>query len=114
MNDRDALFLVHVLRATADIESFTADGRLIFMTDRKTQSAVIRQLEIIGEAVKNLSSALTQSEPAIPWRQIAGVRDRLIHAYFSVDLAAVWSMVEQDLPALRANVQRILDSAPGH
>lgn len=78
------------------------------MADRKTQSAVVRQLEIIGEAVKNLSTALTQSEPGIPWRQIAGTRDRLIHAYFSVDLDAVWSMVEQDLPALRLQVERIL------
>ena len=111
MNDRDALFLAHVLSATADIETFTAEGREVFLSDRKTQSAVIRQLEVIGEAVKNLSSALTQSEPAVPWRQIAGARDRLIHAYFSVDLTAVWSMVEQDLPALRANVQRILDGA---
>ena len=113
MNERDALFLVHVLDATADIEAFTAEGREAFMSDRKTQSAVIRQLEIIGEAVKNLSPALTQSEPTVPWRQIAGARDRLIHAYFSVDLTAVWSMVEQDLPALRSSVQRILDCAAG-
>ena len=109
MNERDALFLVHVLEATADIETFTVEGREAFMSDRKTQSAVIRQLEIICEAVKNLSPALTQSEPIVPWRQIAGARDRLIHAYFSVDLKAVWSMVEQDLPMLRSNVRRILD-----
>lgn len=111
LNDRDVLFLKHVLGAATDIGSFTSEGRAAFMADRKTQSAVIRQLEIIGEAVKPLSPALTLSEPAIPWRQIAGARDRLIHAYFSVDLDAVWSMVEQDLPALRANVQRILESA---
>ena len=80
MNERDTLFLVHVLEATADIETFTVEGREVFMSDRKTQSAVIRQLEIIGEAVKNLSPALTQSEPTIPGRQIAGARDRLIHA----------------------------------
>ena len=68
---------------------------------------MIRQLEIIGEAVKRLSPALTAAEAAVPWRQIAGTRDRLIHGYFTVDLDAVWSMVEQDLPALRAQVQRI-------
>ncbi|MDE2093587.1 MAG: DUF86 domain-containing protein [Burkholderiales bacterium] len=112
MNERDDLFLGHVLDAAVDIEAFTAEGRQAFMADRKTQSAVIRQLEIIGEAVKNLSVALTQSEPAIPWRQIAGARDRLIHAYFSVDLDAVWSMVEQDLPALRDGIQRLRDTAP--
>ena len=108
MNDRDRLFLRHVLNAIDEIASFTVEGQSTFMSDRKTQSAVIRQLEIIGEAVKNLSADLTASEPAVPWRQIAGTRDRLIHAYFSVDLDSVWSMVEQDLPTLRDEVRRIL------
>jgi len=111
VNERDRLFLQHVLGAIEDIEAFTAAGRGEFLADRKTQSAVIRQLEVIGEAVKNLSPALTTRETAVPWRQIAGTRDRLIHGYFSVDLDAVWSMVEQDLPALRENVQRIVASA---
>ena len=69
---------------------------------------MIRQLEIIGEAVKNLGTDLTAGEATVPWRQIAGTRDRLIHAYFSVDLDSVWSMVEQDLPTLRDDVIRIL------
>lgn len=116
MTERDGLFLTHILTAIADIESFTTEGRSGFMADRKTQSAVVRQLSIIGEAVKNLSPSLVADEPAVPWRPIAGARDRLIHAYFNVDLDAVWSMIEQDLPALRENVQRILASgaaAPG-
>lgn len=108
MNERDRLYLGHVLEAVAAIEAFTADGRAYFMADLKTQSAVIRQIEIIGEAVKNLDAALLASEPAVPWRQIAGTRDRLIHAYFKVDLDAVWAMVEQDLPPLKANAQRML------
>jgi uncharacterized protein with HEPN domain len=77
MSDRDTLFLNHILSAIADISSFTTDGRSAFMSDRETQSAVIRQLEIIGEAVKKLSVALTDSEATVPWRQIAGTRDRL-------------------------------------
>lgn len=80
MTERDRLFLKHILDAIADIESFTAEGRFAFMTDRKTQSAVVRQLEIIGEAVKNLSATLTARESALPWQQIAGTRDCLIHA----------------------------------
>lgn len=108
MNDRDRLFLGHVLEAIAAIESFTAEGRAFFTTDLKTQSAVVRQIEIIGEATKNLSAELTASETAVPWRQIAGTRDRLIHAYFKVDLDAVWAMVEQDLPPLKANARRLL------
>ena len=72
------------------------------------QSAVIRQLEVVGEAVKNLSAELTQREAGVPRKQIAGARDRLIHGYFRVDLDAVWVMVERDLPPLRENVRRIL------
>ena len=108
MSDRDWIYLTHILEAIADIQCFVADGgKTAFMSDRKTQSAVVRQLEIIGEAVKNLSAGLTASEPGVPWRLIAGTRDRLIHAYFKVDLDAVWSMVEQDLPALHDHVARI-------
>lgn len=109
MNERDRLFLGHVLEAIAAIESFTVEGREEFMADLKTQSAVVRQIEIIGEAVKNLDAALLANEPNVPWRQIAGTRDRLIHAYFKVDLEAVWAMVKQDLPPLKQNIRRMLD-----
>ena len=114
MTERDELFLRHILAAVADIQAFAAGGRETFLVDRKTQSAVIRQIEIIGEAVKNLSSELTGSAPGVPWRLIAGALDRLVHAYFKVDIDMVWVMVEQDLPDLRANVLRLLDqwSAP--
>ena len=108
MSQRDRLFLQHMQTAIDDIALFTAGGKAEFLDDRKTQSAVVRQLEIIGEAVKNLSTDLTASEPGVPWRLIAGTRDRLIHAYFSVNLDAVWAMVEQDLPTLRRDVERIL------
>jgi uncharacterized protein with HEPN domain len=113
MSKRDRLFLGHVLDAIAAIESFTTEGRAHFMTDLKTQSAVVRQLEIIGEAVKQLSAELTAAEKDIPWRQIAGTRDRLIHAYFKVDLDAVWAMAEQDLAPLKSTVQRILGGDQG-
>ena len=115
MSERDRLFLQHMLAAIDDIALFTTGGKAEFLADRKTQSAVVRQLEIIGEVVKNLSPALTAGEPGVPWRLIAGARDRLIHAYFSVNLDAVWAMVEQDLPTLRLHVQRMLgqhDPAP--
>lgn len=113
MSVRDRLFLGHILGALDDIANFTAEGRAAFMTDRKTQSAVVRQLEIIGEAVKQLSSETTARAPDVPWRLIAGTRDRLIHAYFAVNLDAVWAMVEQDLPPLRREVEQLL-ATPGH
>lgn len=89
MNERDQLYLRHIFDAIGAIESFTGEGREQFANDLKTQSAVIRQIEIIGEAVKQLSETLTASQPSVPWCQIAGTRDRLIHAYFRVDLDSV-------------------------
>ena len=111
MNERDRLYLGHVMEAIAAIESFTRGGRAIFIADLKTQSAVVRQFEIIGEAVKQLSAGLTAAETAVPWRQVARTRDRLIHAYFKVDLDAVWAMAEQDLAPLKENVRRMLGEA---
>jgi uncharacterized protein with HEPN domain len=105
---RDELYLAHIVEAIAAIERFTAGSREAFFANDMVQSAVIRQLEVVGEAVKNLSVELTQREPGVPWKQIAGARDRLIHGYFRVDLDAVWAMVERDLPSLSQNVRRIL------
>ena len=104
---RDELYLAHIVEAIAAIERFTAGGREMFFANDMVQSAVIRQLEIVGEAAKNLSVELTQREAGVPWKQIAGARDRLIHGYFRVDLNAVWVMVERDLPTLRDNIRRI-------
>jgi uncharacterized protein with HEPN domain len=109
VNARDGLYLSHILEAIAAIGRFTAGGRAEFFASELVQSAVIRQIEIVGEAVKQLDSGLTREEPAVPWRQIAGARDRLIHGYFRVDLEAVWAMIERDLPTLAANVRRILE-----
>jgi uncharacterized protein with HEPN domain len=78
------------------------------MKDRKTQDAVLRNLEVIGEAVKNLSPRATQTCATIPWRSIAGMRDKLIHAYFGVDLDLVWEVVERDLTPLATAVEKLL------
>lgn len=108
MTERDRLYLARILDAVAAIERFTIGGRPVFLADDMVQSAVIRQLEIVGEAVKNLSAALIRDEPAVPWKEIAGARDRLIHGYFTVDFNMVWVMVERDLPTLKSEVRRIL------
>lgn len=107
MIERDRLYVAHLVAAIEAVQLFTADGREAFLSDLKTQSAVIRQIEIMGEAVKRLSEETKALEPTIPWRLIAGTRDRLIHAYFQVDLATVWAMVEQDLPTLHVALMRM-------
>ena len=75
--------------------------------DEMVQSAVIRQLEIVGEAVRNLSDELKTREAAVPWRDIAGTRDKLIHGYFNVKLDVVWNVVVRELPSLSQHIQRI-------
>jgi uncharacterized protein with HEPN domain len=104
----ERVYLGHIRGAIEDVTSYSAVGRDTFMADRMRQDAIIRKLEIIGEAVKQLSPETTQRRPDIPWRQIAGMRDRLSHGYFGVDLALIWVVVERDLPALDAAVAMLL------
>ena len=100
--------LGHIRDAIADITSYASVGRDAFMAERMRQDAVIRKLEVIGEAVKQLSDETRQRRSEIPWKQIAGMRDRLTHAYFSVDLGLVWAVVERDLDALATAVRALL------
>ena len=78
-----------------------------FMKNRKTQDAVVRNLEIIGEAIKNLSIALKRKHRDVPWKEMAGLRDRLIHQYFGVNLDTVWKIIRQELPDLAGRIDRI-------
>ncbi|MFP3936934.1 MAG: DUF86 domain-containing protein [Phycisphaerae bacterium] len=104
----DRLYLEHILQAIRKIEEYTADGRDAFMTDRKSQDAVLRNFEIIGEATKRLGKECKTRRPDIPWRDIAGLRDVLIHNYMGVKLNRVWGVVERDLPRLRQAVEDLL------
>ena len=81
-----------------------------FQSDLKTQDAVIRNLEIIGEATKNISDAYRQQAPHIPWRNIARMRDKLIHHYFGINLDIVWQVSQADLPVLLSTIDHILVS----
>ncbi|HFE52539.1 MAG TPA: DUF86 domain-containing protein, partial [Bacteroidetes bacterium] len=75
---------------------------------RMVQDAVVRQLEIIGEATRHLSKEFRSAHPAIPWSEIAGMRDKLVHDYFGVDLEIVWETAFRDVPALREKLLAIL------
>jgi len=105
----DDVFLKHVLDSINQIEEYV-DGMGFedFVSNRLVQDGVVRQLEIIGEATKHLSPELREKYPKTPWEDIAGMRDKLIHHYFGVDLEVVWDTVEKDLPALKKNVKKIL------
>lgn len=105
---RDELYLQHVLDAIRKIERYAAVGYDEFMAASHWQDAVIRQLEIIGEAVKRLSSEVVDRRPDIPWRRIAGMRDVLIHDYMGVDLEAVWQVTQHNIPELRQAVEQLL------
>ena len=112
----DRLYLLHIRDAIDRIIAYTTGGKDTFLADSKTQDAVIRNLEVIGEAVKNLSDQLKAAYTGVPWRQIAGMRDKMIHKYFGVDLELVWDAVDLDLPALKSHVELILsvqENAPG-
>ena len=79
-----------------------------FHKNRSLQDSIIRRLEIIGEAVKNLPSSFRAKHPDIPWKQIAGMRDILIHEYFDLDFALTWKVVKQELPVMKKKLSNLL------
>jgi len=107
--NKDLLYLESIRDCLERIAEYTATGKQAFLDSRLIQDGVIRNLEVIGEATKNLSSELRESNPAIPWRQIAGMRDVLIHDYLKVNFGRVWRTVENDLPPLTAAVSTLLN-----
>jgi uncharacterized protein with HEPN domain len=107
----ERIFLRHIQEAINDIKAYASVGEEAFLADRMRQDAIIRKLEIIGEAVKQLSEEIRVRRPEIPWKQIAGMRDRLTHAYFGVDLGLVWRVVDRDLQALEAAVTALIETS---
>lgn len=106
---RDDATLADIARAVQLVLVFTQGMNSDdFLSDLKTQSAVLHQLMVIGEAVKRLSPEFRSSHAAIPWTLVAGMRDRLIHGYDVVDLDQVWTTVIRDLPTLVVQLQALL------
>lgn len=106
----ERLYLIHIAECIEKIEQYTRDGKSEFLRDSKTHDAVIRNFEIIGEAVKHLCENTRQLAPHISWRQFAGFRDILIHQYDGIDLSEVWLTVENDLSELKEAVKNLINS----
>lgn len=100
--------IVDFLEAIADLRNFTTGMTFDeFCTDRKTTNACIRSLEVIGEATKKIPAEIRQQKPQLPWQAIAGMRDKLIHDYFEVDLAIVWQTIQHDLAVFEQEVSEL-------
>lgn len=105
------LYLQNIVEAANLIEKYISrQTKVKFEKDTKLQDAVIRRIEIIGEAVKNIPDSIREKYPSIPWRQIAGMRDILSHAYLEVKIDRVWKIVKEDLPKLKKEIQNIIDT----
>ena len=106
------VYLEDILEAAAAAREFvTGMGKDELRKDRRTRDAVVRNLEIIGEAVKKLPAQTKRGHPEVEWKKIAGLRDILVHDYFGIDMDIVWDVVRNKLPVLVEQVRRILEES---
>ena len=104
------VYLEDILEATRKITSYTANlSQAVFVEDEKTFDAVVRNLEVIGEAVKKLPEDLRAQHPSLEWKKMAGLRDILIHEYFGLDSEIVWDIVKNKVPTLNQAVRAMLN-----
>ncbi len=115
MKKDSLVFIKHIMEAIELIESFSKEiNRDVFLEDKMKQSAIIRQLEIIGESSKNIPESYKNRYPSIPWHEMAGMRDKLIHNYFGVDLNLVYDIVKKEIPKLKIKIKRIISENSGN
>ncbi len=102
------IFIKHILESIGFIEKYIEHKNINdFIKTVQLQDSIIRRIEIIGEAVKNLPDDFKKNYPGVPWKKIAGMRDVLIHEYFGVDLDLTWQAVQKDIPDLKKDILRI-------
>ena len=106
--DSDRVLLAHMRECIERVREYSAGDRARFETSHLIQDAVIRNLQTLTESSQRLSDSIKATEPQVPWRELAGFRNVIVHGYLGIDLAAVWLVVEQDLPPLFAALDRMV------
>jgi uncharacterized protein with HEPN domain len=110
MKKDDSVYLHHILDSIERIEKYTHGvSKNEFLQNGLLQDGVLRQMEIIGEASRNLSSEFRENHSDVQWSQIIGLRNRIVHAYFDIDFEIAWTIVKNDLPYLRQRVEKFLN-----
>ncbi len=103
------IFIKHILESIDKIEAFSKNlSKKTLSKNELKQYAIIRAIEVIGESVKNLPDSLKNKYPNVPWKEIAGTRDKMIHHYFGVDLNIVWDIISKEIPKLKEDIKDIL------
>ena len=111
MKKDDTVYLRHIIDAFLQIERYTNGVTYEeFLSNSLLQDAVIRQLEVMGEAACNLSADLQNEYPAVPWRQMISLRNGMIHAYFNVNLQIIWEIIQGDIPNLKPDMMWVLET----
>ena len=111
MKRDESVYLQHILDAITKVETYLRGiDESAFYRNPLIQDGVIRQIEVLGEATKHLSEELRHQSPQLPWEDIAGMRDKLIHGYFGVDLEKVWLTAIDDLPVFKEEIKKILSN----
>lgn len=106
--ETDRVLLAHMGECIERIGEYTAGDQSRFKASRLVQDAVIRNLQTLTESSQRLSDDIRASEPQVPWRELAGFRNVIVHGYLGIDLAAVWLVIDQDLPPLAAALARMV------
>jgi uncharacterized protein with HEPN domain len=108
------LYIKDLLENIKHAETFTENVTYEeFIKDKKTSYAVVRCIEIIGEAAKNIPDDVRESYPDIPWKKMAGMRDKISHFYFGIDMKKVWLAVKRDIPKIKPQIKKILKDISG-
>jgi uncharacterized protein with HEPN domain len=105
MTKNPLVYIEHILDSIDTVEEYTKKvSKQQFLSSKQIQDSVVRRIEIIGEAVKNIPDHVREKYPAVPWKSIAGMRDKIVHEYFSIDFELAWVVAKKELPRLKKNM----------